>query len=170
MSAIASQYPALDKFFLRILGVRKPDISMHINTLKELAKESLQKIELLNRMIWISELTPTTEDVQDLETAKIFPVKLENGEKTVARKQIEFAIIDREEYGDAFAGSIRVLDFTLEEVRQCDAMLRACGLSERYMSHLVDEVITNPTKKKYDLLLSTEFAQKAYAIFRYAEV
>jgi hypothetical protein len=49
----------------------------------------------------------------------------------------DFAIIDRQHYADALKNKIKILDFTLEEVRRLRPLIELAGLTDRYLSRSV---------------------------------
>lgn len=110
-------------------------------------------------------MDPTTEDVAGLQRSNIFPVILTNGQKTFTNTTADFAIVDRSEYGSAFVGRIRILDYSIEEVRACRPLLLALGLKRSHLSELVEEK-TTVQAGVINSELSQSFRLKAYALFR----
>jgi hypothetical protein len=78
---------------------------------------------------------PTINDFAGLRKAQIFSVVLTNWQKTFANATADFAIVDLLEYGFAFAGKIRMLDYSIEEVRACRPFLLSLNLKGQ---HLLD--------------------------------
>jgi hypothetical protein len=110
-------------------------------------------------------MDPTTEDVAGLQRSKIFPVILRNGQTSFTDTTADFAIIDRSVYGSAFADRIRVLEYSIEEVRACRQLLLALGLKRRHLSELVEEK-TTVRGGVINSELTQSFRLKAYALFR----
>lgn len=110
-------------------------------------------------------MDPTAGDVDELKGSNIFAVKPKNGKSTFTSSAAEFAIIDRLEYGSAFAGKIALLEYTVEEVRACRSLLLALGLKRRHLSELVEET-TTVQNGAINTELSQSFRLKAYALFR----
>lgn len=113
----------------------------------------------------ISSMGPTINDVADLRRANIFSVVTTNGQKTFTNTTADFAIVDRSEYGSAFAGKIRMLDYSIEEVRACRSFLLSLDLKRRHLSELVEET-TTVRDGAINTELSQSFRMKAYALFR----
>lgn len=164
---IRSPYANLKDFFCRVLGVQKPNLRMHVQALQELARSRPPPSapEMKRTMMHISSMDPTTEDVAGLQRSNIFPVILTNGQKTFTNTTADFAIVDRSEYGSAFAGRIRILDYSIEEVRACRPLLLALGLKRSHLSELVEEK-TTVQGGVINSELSQSFRLKAYALFR----
>ncbi len=87
-------------------------------------------------------MDPSTDNVKELLLCNIFSVKLTNGQRVFTNTTADFAINDRSEYGAAFAGKIRVLDYSIEEVRACRPLLLALGMKGRHLSEMVEEITT----------------------------
>lgn len=139
---------------------------MHVQALKELATKQPQAAQLRDMMMLISSMDPSEEDLSDLRMSKIFPVKLPNGLRKLTDRRVDFAIIDRSEYGAAFKGRVIILDLSLEEVRMCRPFLLASTLERRHMSALVEEkTMVDGGDRKSDL--SDDLRLRAYALFRY---
>jgi hypothetical protein len=117
---------------------------MHIQALKELASHhpAPSAPEIKRMAILISSMDPSTDNVKELLLCNIFSVKLTNGQRVFTNTTADFAINDRSEYGAAFAGKIRVLDYSIEEVRACRPLLLALGMKGRHLSEMVEEITT----------------------------
>ena len=77
----------------------------------------------------------------------------------------EFAIVDRPEYRNLFR-EIKVLDFSMEEVRDHRPFLHAIGLRGKFMSELVQE--TKMVDGGLDgAKLTKSFRSKAHALLRH---
>jgi len=105
----------------------------------------------------------------ELQKSNIFSVKTTNGQKIFTIGSADFAIVDRVEYGLAFAGKIRILDYSIEEVRACRPLLLALGLRRQHLSELVEET-TMVQGGVLSNRLSQDFQSKAYALFRYVGI
>lgn len=140
---------------------------MHVQGLKQLAQSQPPPSEsdIKQAMMLISSMDPTRTDVKDLQTANVFSVKLTNGQKSFTNPKADFAIVDRAEYGSAFAGKIRILDYSIEEVRACRSLLLALDLKNRHLSELVEEN-TTVQDSVVSPELSRTFRTKAYGVFR----
>jgi len=167
MHPIKTFYVNLEDFFCRILNIQKPNLDMHVQALKELAASrpppSASKIK--QKIMVISSMGPTWDTVKALRRSNIFNVTKTNGQKALTDTTSDFAIVDRSELGSAFDGKIRVLDYTIEEVRTCRPLLLALGLKSKHLSELVEET-TTVRDGQVNNQLTRAFRQKAYAIFR----
>ena len=167
-ASISTQYPSLEEFFLRILQVPKPNVEMHVQALYRLSQAGPTPLQLKQAIKQVSLFHPKPIDVNELRMANIFPVILTGGQINITNRNADFAIIDREEYGEAFRGKIIMLDFTLEEVRECQEFITACGIDKKRLSIKV-EPRTDVNGGSLASRLTEEFQNKAYAIFRYVE-
>jgi hypothetical protein len=141
---------------------------MHVQNLKNIAENQLHQpsaSDVKEMIMIISSMNPTTEDLADLQTSNIFSIRHVNGQTTFTNKSADFAIVDRLEYGEVFAGRIRVLDFSVEEVHRCRSLLLALDLKRQYLSELVEET-TMVHHGTVDLEMSYSFRLKAHALFR----
>ncbi|KAH8586657.1 hypothetical protein B0O99DRAFT_585566 [Bisporella sp. PMI_857] len=165
--AIKSHYSTLEDFFCRVLDVPKPSLEMHVQALKQLARTlpTPSASAIKQSIMLISSMDPTENDVKDLRRSRIFSVRTTSGQISFADSAADFAIVDRSEYGIAFAGKINLLDYSIAEVRACGSLLLALGLKRLHLSILVEE-----TTKVQDGVISTNltrnFRLKAYALFR----
>ncbi|KAE8452297.1 hypothetical protein EG329_000997 [Mollisiaceae sp. DMI_Dod_QoI] len=168
-TSIKSHYASLDDFFCRILGIAKPNLEMNVQALKELAhsQPAASTSEIKRMIMFISSMGPTLDDVKDLRRSNIFPVKILNQQNSFTNALADFAIVDRSEYGSAFAGKIRILDYSIEEVRASRPLLLALGMRGKHLSELVEEE-TTVRDGAIDSELSQRFRSKAYALFRCA--
>lgn len=80
----------------------------------------------------------------------------------------EFAIVDRQQYANAFAGKVKILNFTMEEVHRLRLLIEWAGLKGRYFSNLVVErTHFEKQQRTEDRYLTRTFASKAHAFTRY---
>lgn len=163
--SIATAYASLQDFFVRMLDIRKPNIAMHVQALKEMANKPELIFEIKDTMKIISSMEPSADHLSDLRSSSIFPVNLPGGGGGMTSSLVDFAIIDRQDYDDMFEG-ITTLDFSPSEIRACRPFLLALGLGRRHMSELVEEKTTVDDGVK-SLDLTKVFRSKAYALFRY---
>ena len=68
-------------------------------------------------------------------TGTIYPT----GDPVVMTALDDFAIIDRQHYALHFKDKIKILDFSMEEVRRLKPFIKWAGLTDRYLSRLVTE-------------------------------
>lgn len=160
-------YGELQEFFCRILDVSKPDLSMHVQALKELAltRPSPSAKAVQERIKLISSMSPTVSNLQSLKRSKVFSVKITSGQLAFADSLADFAIPDRLEYRDAFSKKIQMLDYSLEDVRACRPFLLAMNLQRKHLSQLVEET-TTVADSVIDNELTKNLREKSYALFR----
>ena len=166
--SIRNEYADLEDFFVAKLGVETPNITLFIQELKMLIygvwTPDIEEIKAC--ILGINALGPRKGDLDPLLLTKFLPVNDGNGCVSLMRVEDDFAITDRREFGNAFRGKLVVLDFSLEDVHVLRPFLSLLGLEGRYMSITVREVSSvKGGLKQPDL--SSEFRNKAYALFRY---
>jgi hypothetical protein len=166
--SIGTLYAPLEDFFVRILGVARPNLDLHVQALRELANGEPEFEEVKDIIRQISAMEPSEEALFGLRGSKILPVKFRDGRIRLESIMIDFAIVDRPEYGMAFDGKLSILNYTLEEVRFYRPFLLALGLERRYMSEMVEE-ISMVSAGVLEPCLTNDFEQKAYALFRYVD-
>jgi len=74
-----------------------------------------------------------------IASSPIFPVKMPDGHTKLLSALDDFGIIDRQHYAEALGSKIKLLDFTLDEVRQLKPLIEWAGLTDRYLSRSVLE-------------------------------
>ena len=82
---------------------------------------------------------PLLSPRQILES-RIFLVRYPNGQVELRTSRTDFAIVDRQRFGDAFADQAKLLDFRLDEVRRLKPFFQWAGLEYRYLSSMVKEI------------------------------
>ncbi|MCJ1310202.1 hypothetical protein MMC25_003863 [Agyrium rufum] len=164
---IATDYAILHDFFSEVLNVQQPDLSMHVQALRDVAQGQPAASELKKMIMAINSMNPTTEALADLRGSNIFFVNTSTGLKRLMNSSSDFAIMDREEYGEAFAGKIDILDYSIEEVRACRKFLQAMELGSKHLSLSVEEKTTVQDGNMVQVL-SQSFRNKAYGLYRCA--
>ncbi|KAF7958935.1 hypothetical protein EAE96_002461 [Botrytis aclada] len=166
--SIATKYKKRRTFFQDVLGIKKPNVEMHILALQKHALENPDKEAILRELRNLCALLPTRNVLRDkLSKCKCFPVYRPSQIVEWMDSTGSFAIVDRKEHGDVFKNEINVLDFSLEEVHSVNKFLVEFGLEGRFTSRAVEE----DTKIEDGLLndaLTNDLRRKAYAICRYA--
>jgi len=163
--SVASQYPEQESFFLQVLGVTAPKLSMYITALEQKASDAPAKEDIKQMIRNICQFAPSSEDLYGLLHCKCLPIRRPDGTQDWMDCDGEFAIVDRREYGRLFSGDINTLDFSLEDVHSFETFLCGLGLREKYLSHLVDTK-TNATGSSIDHVITADLRRKAYAICR----
>jgi hypothetical protein len=167
--SLATVYKNHRSFFCNVLGVKTPNLAMHIHALQQKAQENPEKRSIMREMLNICALNPTAELLKRLSDCKCLPIKRGSREIEWSDCSEEFAIIDRRDYGAIFDNKIKMLDFSLEEVHQLNNFLLALGLEHRYTSKIVKEE-TNVEGGTIKQRLTDDLRKKAYAISRYVIV
>lgn len=175
-ASIADEYAELEDFFKDMLGVKPPDISMHVEALTVLgtppsgglfggAGFSRSHARIKESIILISSLNPTSLDLERLSAIDIFRVRLADGTFLWTRQGFDFAINDRGHYAEAFKDLAAILDFTLEEVRAADRFFHALGMGKQYLSALVVES-TNVANGAVHAGLTRSLQSRSFALCR----
>ena len=160
----------LEEMFLQGLKVPKPNLQMHIATLRALAKDNASVTKIVNAMADISELKrPEGELKRNLQTLNIFPVRQRNGTKSRTSLSVEFAVIDKTIYRGRFDDFIRVLDFDDHQFWRVRDFLIACGLRSQFMSECVT-AITAASNSMPFAEKTQDMRSKAYAFLRYDRI
>lgn len=162
---IAELYVSLEDFFTRMLLISKPAVSTYVSELQNLSGNSSRLDDIKALMRHINSMRPEWSDIAILRSCSIFPVKTSTGVQSLANSQADFAIIDRQEYAEAFSKTVISLAFTLREIRDCDRFLQAMGLGHKYVSVSVEER-TRVHGGTFNQDITTSFQQKAYALYR----
>ena len=169
-ASIADTYPLRETFFTTVLKISKPTVDMYIDSLIAEAKGKASAAQIKETMALICSLGFGDNDFSSLGEAKVLPIKLANGACSFASassKDVNFAIVENNIHLDAFKGKIVVLDFSLEEIRDCRPLLLAMGLEERFSSKIVKEV-TDVRGGSQDHETTRILRIKSQAIVRYA--
>lgn len=132
----------LKEFFVSVLGVRRLTAQMVYDDLVQTSPETTvneakDKIWQLTAFLASSAAVPASDQ---LLRAPVFPVRSGDGSVSLCPANADFAIIDREHLAAHFNGRIKVLDYTLEEVRRLKPLLKWAGLQGRYLSVCVREI------------------------------
>ncbi|KAF2499755.1 hypothetical protein BU16DRAFT_504059 [Lophium mytilinum] len=165
--SIATMYKTLKPFFLGVLRITKPSLEMHISALKEKASTNPDKYSIFREILNICAFDIPFKALESLRNCKCLPVKLSSGTTEWSDCSKDFAIVNRRDYSQTFAGRINVLDFSLEEVHSLKPFLSGLGLEERFLSRAVREETTVQGGSK-DERLTADLRKKSYAICRYA--
>ena len=125
--------------------VEEPTTAMYILSLKSNARnwQAVSKIE--EKMVLVRNLGVTADDVAEILRAKIFPIKLPEGESRFAAASTKtgppkYVILDNTPHKNVFWGKVAYLDFSIEELRDTRGFLTACDLESQRTSSLVEKV------------------------------
>ncbi|KAH1752035.1 hypothetical protein LV164_008598 [Aspergillus fumigatus] len=164
-------YEDLKDFFIDTLGVNTLTLRMVYDELLETSSESA--IDETKSKIWsLNALLLTDGDYVDpdlLLERSVFPVVYPDGTKGLTSAATEFAIPDREHLASQFRGKIKILDFSLEEVRRLKGFFEWTNLTHRYLSASIKE-LTSFSGEATQLISAPhrDLRRKAHAILRVA--
>jgi hypothetical protein len=169
MVTLNDHYDELRDFFVDKLGVKTLTLRMIYD---ELCNVSPQRgVDELKNIIWSLNALLQTEldqlDPEPLRKAHIFPVRYPNGGVSLLSADTEFAIVDRDHLAARFRDRIKLLDYTLEEVRRLKPFLQWANLEQRYLSASVKEITSfqgGPTRPIS--LPNRNLNHKAHALLR----
>lgn len=103
----------------------------------------------------------------DVAESRVFPVRAPDGTVQLLNAREDFAIIDRQHYAEAFKSSIKVLDFTLDEVRQLRPLIEWARLTDQYLSRkVVEQTVVDDEICIEDRHLTRDLVHKAGAFVR----
>lgn len=169
--AVNSQYSDLEDLFVEKLRVPELDLTMifdqllaarHLNIPVPEVKELLKTLNSFLR----TESSPPSP--RQLLNAQIFPVRGPgSGNVALCTSNTQFALVDREGPPSRFIEVIRVLDFTLQEIRHLKPFLAWTCLESRYLSRCMREIsrvgdgIQRPISQPH-----RDLRRKAYALLR----
>lgn len=162
-------YEDLKDFFIDTLGVNTLTLRMVYDELLETSSESA--IDETKSKIWsLNALLLTDGDYVDpdlLLERSVFPVVYPDGTKGLTSAATEFAIPDREHLASQFRGKIKILDFSLEEVRRLKGFFEWTNLTHRYLSASIKE-LTSFSGEATQLISAPhrDLRRKAHAILR----
>lgn len=165
--AIASEFPQLEDFFIRTLGVEQASKSTFIMELETLCRvEPHPFIPRIKELLWeINSWRPSKSDLAALKPLSFLPVKEPEGELCLRKITDTFVLFDRMGHVDIFKAKVANLDFDMEDLRSLRPIISALGLDNRYTSRLVEE----NSRAQHAILetsLSRDLQLRAYAIFR----
>lgn len=142
---------------------------MLIEALKEISNWTPPPLDHIKELIMaISAMDPNSQDLLSLQSTEFLPIKLRSGQIKLVKPSFAFAIVDRKEHSEAFAGKLNMLDFSQTEIHSCRVFLIALHLAESFTSKAVSET----TMVKEGIVSSgftQDFRRKSYALFRYAK-
>lgn len=170
---IGTQYPDLERFFVKQLRVKSASVSMLVGQLTRLAKEQRPPVERMRQMLIEIGTTMARSGVDDklskalegLQKVKFLPIKVLNSTPALAGIDDDFAIPDHPRFERAFQGHLVILDLSLDESQILDSLFRHLGLVDRYLSNAVKETSVVGEGALESRVLSQELRAKAYALF-----
>jgi len=169
-ATISTHYANLENLFVRVLKVKTPSLPTLVQELKRISSSS-PSVDKVKNLIWqINLMNPSAEDLSPVYHSKIFPVRKGNAAPELCSRETKFAIIDRQELGNAFKTEVSILDFPqIEEVWKLQSFLSGLELQEHYLS----KSISKESCSTHDLKglqtenrLTEDLRRKAYALYR----
>jgi len=193
--ALNGQYDELEGFFIDTLGVKRLTLQMVYDDL--FVQPSPQRtVEDVKSIIWsLNALLQTETGVLDhrrLLRASVFPIRSPNrgsprrtrlrprisaggsssefegnGGSFLGSADTDFAIADREYLFTRFSDQIKLLDYTLEEIRILRPFLEWANLEDRYLSRCVKETTSVSGGESRPITApNRDLKRKAHALLR----
>jgi len=164
-------YPDLAGLFVDYLGVPKLNFTLAYQQLTEIGS-TIPTIAYAKNVLWSLAASLTTDEPRPFfgdkaNTCHVFPVNLPDGRTRLLTALDNFAIIDRQDYAPYLKDKIKVLDFSIDEVRRLKSFIEWAGLTDRYLSRLVTErTVVEDEICAIDKLLTRDLVRKAGAFVR----
>jgi hypothetical protein len=169
MVTLNDHYDELRDFFVDTLGVKTLTLRMVYDELCNVSPQ--RSVDEIKNIIWSLNALLQTEsdrlDPEPLRKAHIFPVRHPDGSVILLSADTEFAIVDRDHLAARFRDRIKLLDYTLEEVRRLKPFLQWANLEQRYLSASVKEITSfqgGPTRPIS--MPNRNLNRKAHALLR----
>ncbi|KAF2791877.1 hypothetical protein K505DRAFT_326545 [Melanomma pulvis-pyrius CBS 109.77] len=162
-------YPQLTELFVDFFGVPKLNFALVYRQLLEIGS-SIPTIDYVKNLLW-SLKTLLAADIgtrpafaDEVTSCRVFPVRMPDGSTQPLTALDDFAIIDRQHYADALKNKIKVLDFSLDEVRLLKHLIGWTGLTDRYLSRsVVERTVVEDEKCVVDRHLTRDLIRKSGA-------
>ncbi|KAK3941989.1 hypothetical protein QBC46DRAFT_257257 [Diplogelasinospora grovesii] len=164
-------YGDLKDFFIDTLGVKTLTLQIVYDELLQTSPQTT--VDEMKSAIWsLNALLQTEPDrvgPEPLLKACVFPVEYPNGVKALRTADTEFAIVDREYLATRFKGRIKLLDYSLEDVRRLKPFFEWANLTHRYLSVSVKNItsVLDGTRRPV-LVPNRDLKRKAHALLRIA--
>ncbi|KAK4209476.1 hypothetical protein QBC37DRAFT_391255 [Rhypophila decipiens] len=170
-------YEDLRDFFIDKIGVQTLTLEMIYDELIQVHHHE-RTVDDIKNVIWSFNSLLQTEpaerhqlDPHPLLAARVFAVKYpEGGKRLVSAAETEFAIIDRDSMAARFEDKIKLLDYTLAEVRQLKPFLEWANLEHRYLSRSVKDItsVSSGALSRNVSASKRDVKRRAYALLRIA--
>lgn len=168
--AVGIHYAPLEDFFVRTLGVRLLTMEMVYGRLLRMECREPRFAEFKNGLWLLSSFLETARprpNPTPLLRSKVFPVRYPDGSTVLVSAETDFAIVDRNALAERFAGHVRLLDFTLDEVALLKPLLGWLGLEQRYLSaRVADMTFLSGDAKVPISSVNRDLKYKAHALIR----
>jgi hypothetical protein len=170
MLTLNKLYPNLPDFFVKVLGVKKMTAKMVYDKLMgpELSvEETKQTLETFNSLLLVSK--DNEFDPIPILKKRVFPVRFPKGGVSLLTGYDGFALLDRKSLGDDFEDQAKFLDFSIDEIRTLQPLIKWASLEERYVSKAVKEISSVDADSTRPISSShREIKLKAHALLRLA--
>ena len=137
-----------------------------------LQTDAVSVISKIKSTVWsLNALLQTEQNLLDpgpLLEKKVFPVKDADGTRRLAFATTDFAIGDREYLIAQFADKIKILDYTVEEVRRLRPFFQWANLTPPFLSNAVQGSATVSGGMRPSIAIpKRDLKRKAYALLRW---
>lgn len=172
--ALNDLYLDLGEFFLDFLGVQELTVQMAFEELKYMgSQEPGPSVFKVKETIWAFNSLLDSEGgcpgSHEMMHRKILPVRYPNGFVKLHAMVEDFAIANRKALKEIFETRVKLLDFTLDEVRRLGPFFEWLGAESRYLSTMVREISTVADDQMHRLQYpDRDIGQKAHSLFRIA--
>jgi hypothetical protein len=170
---LATQYPALESFFVQKLGIQKLNLRMVYDELLGMEPQHTTTVAEIKAQLWSFNSLLRTETLGGSQTPprllkkSILPIRYPDGQVSLRAADTEFAIRDHKSLGGRFCDKVKTLDFSDREVRSLEPFLKWAGLEDRYISRLVKETTTLGSGDKFPISEQRyDIRKKAHGLLR----
>jgi hypothetical protein len=168
MLTLNELYHELQDFFIKCLGVKKMTAKMVYDKLMGpgLSVEDMkQTLETFNSLLSVGK--GTEFDPIPVLQKSVFPVRFSNGDVKFLTGDDGFALLDRKSLSEDFKDQAKFLDFSLDEIRTLQPLIKWARLEERYLSKAVKEISSVDSNSTQRISSSyREIKRKARALMR----
>ena len=141
--SVNAQYSDLKDLFVETLRVPQLDLAMVLDQLLAARSLNLPVLEVKELLKTLNSFLRTESNPPSpsrLFNAQIFPVREPSSSDAIlCTSSTQFTLIDRDGPPSEFRDMVRVLDFTMQEIRQLKPLLAWTGLEDRYLSRSMRE-------------------------------
>ncbi|KAE9369948.1 hypothetical protein N431DRAFT_381328 [Stipitochalara longipes BDJ] len=171
--AVNAQYSDFKDLFIEKLQVPQLDLKMVLDQLLDARSLNLpvpEVKELLKTLNSFLRAEPNPPSPSRFLNARIFPVREPSSiDAILCTSKTQFALVDREGPPSRFREMVRVLDFTLQEIRQLKPLLSWARLESRYVSRCMRETSCLGDGVKAPISQThRDLKRKSYALLRIA--
>jgi hypothetical protein len=172
---LSRHYSEMEAVFTGTLGVSVLTLEMVYEELQTKGTSDIVSIDDMKRELrQFNSLLPKHQsplDWRPILASRVFPVRCAQGTvRLMSATSSDWAVIDAKPLEKKFHGLAKMLDFSIEEVRDLTPFLEWTGLYERCLSRKVTETIIEVTPAAEDSETAQKILQniesKAYALCR----